>query len=93
MTKEELIKEVGIETGYSNEVITEILESITTTIGNTLISGEDVSIFRFGVFKTQIRKGRNIRNISTGKNQMSKDVRVIKFQPTRELKEAIKDFS
>ena len=93
MTKEELIREVGIETGYPNEAITEILESITTVIGNTLISGEDVSIFRFGIFKTQIRKGRNIRNIRTGEYQMSKDVRVVKFQPTRELKQALKEFS
>ena len=90
MTKEDLIKEVGIETGYSNEVVTDVLEAITTVIGNTLINGEDVSIFRFGVFKTQIRKGRKIMNVRTGKHQISKDVKVIKFQPTRELKEAVK---
>lgn len=90
MTREELIREVGIETGYSNETVTQVLESITTVIGNTLIKGENVSIFRFGIFKTQIRKGRNIVNINTGEKQRSKDVRIIKFQPTKELKEAVR---
>ena len=90
MTKDELIREVGIETGYSSDEITKILDSITTVIGNTLISGEDVSIFRFGIFRTQIRKGRNIVNVHTGEPFRTKDVKVIKFQPTKELKEAVR---
>ena len=90
MTKDELIKEVGLDTGYSNDIITSVLDSITTQIGNALINGDNVSIFRFGIFKTQIRKGRNIVNINSGKHQRTRDVRVIKFQPTKELKEAVR---
>ena len=90
MTKDELIREVGIETGYSNEVITKTLDAITTVIGNTLIAGEDVSIFRFGIFKIQVRKGRNIVNVHTGEHQTIRDMKVIKFQPTKELKEAVR---
>lgn len=90
MTKDELIREVGIETGYSHEVVNTILDSITTVIGNTLISGESVSIFRFGIFKTQLRKGRTICNVYTGELQKSRDTKVIKFQPTKELKEAVR---
>lgn len=90
MTKNDLIKEVGLDTGYSNEVVATILDSITTQIGNALINGDNVSIFRFGVFKTRIRKGRNIVNINSGKSQKTRDVRVISFRPTKELKEAVR---
>lgn len=90
MTKKDLIKEVGLETGYSKVIVSSVLDSITTQIGNALINGDDVSIFRFGIFKTQIRKGRNIVNVNSGEYQKSSDVRVIKFQPTKELKDAVK---
>lgn len=90
MNRTNLINEVEIDTGYSAEVIDEVLDSLTTIIGNSLILGEDVIIEEFGVFQSKLWRGRRICDINTGAISYSRDTRVIRFQPAKELKEALK---
>ena len=90
MNKKELLSEIEKETGYSQEVIDVVLESLTTTIGNALIDGEEVDISQFGIFKTKLWKSRRICNVNSGVSSFTHDTRVIRFQPARELKEALK---
>lgn len=90
MTKKELIKFVAIETGFSNDDISYILDSITTTIGNSLIEGEEVKITEFGTFKLKNYSPRNNINIATGEKRLTKRCHLIKFVPCLELKNAVK---
>lgn len=90
MTKKELIKFVAIETGFSNDDISHILDSITTAIGNSLIEGEEVKITEFGTFKLKKYSPRNNINIATGEKRLTKQCHLIKFVPCLELKNAVK---
>lgn len=90
MNKQELLNEVESKTGYELDVIDEILDSLTTVIGNSLIDGNDVEIEDFGIFQNKTWKGRNIKNVNSGKITKTQDSRVIRFQPTKELRDAIK---
>ena len=90
MTKKELIRFVAIETGFSNDEVSNVLDSITTTIGNSLIGGEEVKISEFGTFKIkEVASRRNI-NIATGEEQYTRESHVIKFLPCGELKNAVR---
>lgn len=85
----ELITMVSKETGINKKDVKLIIESMTTCIGNSLIDGEDVQLYRFGNFKIKDVKGRKICNVSTKKLSYSKDFKKIVFEPSTELKKAI----
>lgn len=90
MNLDELTMQVKKQTGYKKKDIKVIVDAITTCIGNSLIDGEAVHIYKFGTFKVKNIKGRQIRNISTGELTWANDYNKIIFEPTGELKEAIK---
>lgn len=89
MTRKELLLFVKRDTGYSIPEIAEILDSITTNIGNTLIDGEDVRIEEFGSFRVKDTPQRRICNVNTGEYQMTKPHKRIEFKPCKELHDAI----
>lgn len=90
MNLEELTNEVKNQTGYKKKDIKLIVDAITTCIGNSLIDGEDVHIYKFGTFKVKNIKGRQIRNVKTGELQWASDYNKIIFEPTGELKRAVR---
>lgn len=90
MNIEELTQKVKKETGFKKKDIRLILDTATTCIGNSLIDGEDVSIYKFGSFKIRHCAGRPVRSIKTGEITMAREYNKIVFEPTGELKEAIK---
>lgn len=87
---DELANLIKKETGYNKKDIKNIIDAMTTCIGNSLIDGEDVHIYKFGTFKLKHYDERKIRNITTGKVQIASGYNKIVFEPTRELKKAIK---
>lgn len=89
MNKSELIIYVKRDTGYDINVISDILDSITTNIGNALIDGDSVTISQFGSFKVKNMAQRRICNITTGEHQLTKPHKKIDFKPCKELKEII----
>lgn len=78
-----------MDTCIEEEAIEKILDSITTSIGNALILGEDVKITEFGTFKIKEVMPRRIKNVNTGEYQITDFRRKINFSPSRELKNAI----
>ncbi len=85
----ELVTRVSQDTGMSKKNVKLVIESMTTCIGNSLIDGEDVQLYRFGNFKIKDVKGRKICNVSTKKLSYSRDFKKIVFEPSGELKKAI----
>ena len=61
MNLEELTNEVKNQTGYKKKDIKLIVDAITTCIGNSLIDGEDVHIYKFGTFKVKKRHTASLR--------------------------------
>ena len=90
MNGKELIILVKRDTGFDEQEIKEILDSITTNIGNCLVNEEDVKITNFGTFKIKSRAARTIVNVATGEEMIARGGNYIKFNPCRELKDAVK---
>lgn len=90
MTGKELVLLVRRDTGLSEKVVKEVLDSITTNIGNCLINEESVRIKYFGTFEVKQRGFRRIINISTGEEDIAGGTNYIKFNPCKELKEAVR---
>ena len=67
-----------------------VLESITSTIKDSLARKEKVSIPGFGTFVTTERKARIGRNPRTGETITIKAAKVPKFTAGKTLKDAVK---
>ena len=89
MNLRELTTKIKEETGYSKKEIKEIIDAATTCIGNSLIDGEEVHIYKFGSFEIRHVGARNVCSIKTGKIINARDYNKIVFVPTGELKQAI----
>lgn len=90
MNTKELINRIVEETDYSSKEVSQIIDSMTTIIGNALIDEDDVKLTAFGTFKNQEWKSRRIWNVATGEYTNTKPTHRVVFVPSSELKEAVK---
>jgi len=58
MNKAELVEEVASQTGLTKRMCREAIDAITSTISDSLASGEKVTLVGFGSFKVRERKAR-----------------------------------
>ena len=62
MTKNDIIKEVSKETGFTNVEVELLLDSVINSIKISLSKGEKVDMRGFGSFLVKQRKARDARN-------------------------------
>lgn len=89
MTKADLIEEVtrnGAPTRRDSEVI---VETIFTSIVNSLRAGDKVEIRGFGSFRVRQREARMGRNPKTGAAVAVPARKVPYFKPSKELRDGI----
>lgn len=89
MNKAELVEKVASQTGLTKRACREAIDSITSTISDSLASGEKVTLVGFGSFKVRQRKARRGRNPQTGREIQIPAKEVPKFDPGKNLKEAV----
>ena len=89
MNKAELVEEVASQTGLTKRMCREAIDAITSTISDSLASGEKVTLVGFGSFKVRERKARRGRNPQTGKEIEIPAKEVPKFEPGKNLREAV----
>ncbi len=89
MNKAELIEEVAGQTGLTKRACRQTIDSITTAIADCLANGEKVTLVGFGSFKVRQRKARQGRNPQTGEKIQTPAKKVPKFEPGKNLKEAV----
>lgn len=89
MNKAELVGEVAGQAGLTKRVCRETIDAITSTITDSLARGEKVTLVGFGSFKVRKRKARRGRNPQTGKEIQIPAKDVPKFEPGKNLKEAV----
>ena len=89
MTKNDIIKEVSKETGFTNVEVELLLDSVINSIKISLSKGEKVDMRGFGSFLVKRREARNTRNPAT--NEILKlDTRYIpSFKVSKILKEYV----
>ena len=88
MNKEQLVNEVAQVLSTKKEARAAV-DSVFSTIKQTLQNDEQVTIIGFGTFKVDHRKARKGRNPQTGEELMIEAKKVPKFVPGKALKDAI----
>jgi len=89
MNKAELVEEVVSRTGLTKKAARETVDTITSAITDSLARGEKVTLVGFGSFKVRKRNSRRGRNPQTGKEIQIPAKDVPKFEPGKNLKEAV----
>ncbi len=89
MNKAELVEKVASQTGLTKKTCRETIDVVTSTITESLARGEKVTLVGFGTFKVRKRKARQGRNPQTGKEIQIPAKEVPKFEPGKNLKEAV----
>ena len=89
MTKPELVRELAEEFELPRRQIAEIVETILDKFTAVLKKGDKVQLTPFGQFKVRNRPARMARNPQTGEPVKVPAKRVMRFLPSRALKEAL----
>ena len=90
MTKRDLVVKIANETGIIQSDVANIVQRTLDSIAGELISGRDIELRNFGVFKINVRKSRKGRNPNKPEHEVEIPERtVVKFRAGKELKDAV----
>jgi integration host factor subunit alpha len=89
LTKENLIKTLYGNVGYSKAKSTTLIESLLEIIKKTLENGEDFIVSGFGKFCVRVKRERRGRNPATGEDATLRAGRIIIFRCSSVLREKI----
>jgi len=89
LTKDSIINEIYNQCGLSKTKSVEAVEFLLETIKQTLESGEDVLITKFGKFCVNEKNERKGRNPQTGEDLPLRARRVVTFRCSTVLREKI----
>lgn len=91
MNKQGLVEVVHGKIGGTKTQAEEVVETLISTITESLTKGEDVSVAGLGIFSTKERKARQARNPRTGEAISVPAMKVPKFKPAKGLKDAVRN--
>ena len=91
MTHKELVETIADLNDITNGEAKTLIESMFDTIQEVLEEGEEISINKFGKFKTVDRAARKGRNPATGKSINIAATRGVSFKASSVLKKAVKE--
>jgi DNA-binding protein HU-beta len=80
MNKADLVNEISSRTGLTKSKSSEVIDSITESIQDSLTRGEKVTLVGFGTFDTITRKARKGRNPKTGEELNIPEKRAARFK-------------
>jgi len=89
VTRKELAASVTDKLGISHRHASEIVDTLFSTLKNTLISGESIKLVNFGSFVVHEKLPRRGRNPQTGESMMITKRQMITFRPSRQLREGL----
>lgn len=90
MNKADIINKVHEELDITKADAERAVETVLSSIVDTLRAGQEVSIAGLGIFSTKMRDARTARNPRTGESIEVPAMRVPKFRAAKALKEAVK---
>lgn len=90
MNKADIINKVHEELGITKSDAEKAVETVLSSIVETLVSGQEVSIAGLGIFSAKMRNKRTARNPRTGEAIEVPAMRVPKFRAAKALKDAVK---
>jgi len=90
MNKADIINKVHEELGITKTDTEQAVETVLSSVVDTLVAGQEVSIAGLGIFSAKMRKARTARNPRTGESIEVPAMRVPKFRAAKALKDAVK---
>ena len=93
MNKKDLIDFITEETGLMRKDSKAALEATVKAIHMALVKGVKAQIAELGTFDLNRRQARTGRNPQTGEKVKIKAKTVVKFRPSKMLKNLVKDVS
>ncbi len=91
LTRQGLAQAVNEQIGLSQNDASDLVDNFFSCIKNSLLTGEDVKIVNFGVFKVKDKASRRGRNPQTGESMEISKRRMITFGPSKILREKVND--
>ena len=88
MNKQDLIKHLAAHADVTNKQAEAVLNALTTTVLDTVRSGNDLAITVLGKFGSAQRAAKTGRNPKTGETIQIAAKRAPKFSPAKALKDA-----
>ena len=89
MNKGDLINKIAEDANLTKSQAADAVNTILSSIGETLKEGDKVSLVGFGTFSISHREARTGRNPQTGKAIQIPSKNVVKFKPGKELSESV----
>jgi DNA-binding protein HU-beta len=90
MNKADIINKVHEELGITKADAERAVETMMSSIVDSLSAGKEVSIAGLGIFSAKMRNKRTARNPRTGETIEVPAMRVPKFRAAKALKDAVK---
>ena len=91
VTRKELATSVNDKLGISHRNASEIVDTVFSTLKNTLISGESIKLVQFGSFNVREKSPRRGRNPQTGESMTITKRQMINFRPSKQLRERLNE--
>jgi DNA-binding protein HU-beta len=88
MNKAQLIDSIALKADINKKQASAALDALTSTISQTLASGDDVALVGFGTFKVSDRAARTGRNPQTGAVIQISAARVPGWKAGKAIKDA-----
>ncbi len=89
MNKGDLINKIAEDANLTKVQASDALNTVLSTVSDTLKDGKKVTLVGFGTFSVNERKARVGRNPQTGAEIQIAAKNVVKFKPGKELAEAV----
>ncbi len=89
LNKTDIIEEISSKNGFSKKKSREAVETLLKIIKDSLSSGEDVLISRFGKFCVKQKTKRRGRNPATGGDMMLRSRKVVTFRYSENLRDQV----
>ena len=89
MNKQDLVKLVSEKAGISKKAAGQAQKAVIEAFSSALEKGDSISLVGFGSFKVMERAAREGRNPSTGEKMQIPASKVVKFTPSKVLKERV----
>ncbi len=92
MNKAELFETISQKTGVAKKDVEAVIESMLTTITETLKAGGEVTFTGFGAFMAKVRAARlGVNPLKPTEKIQMPEITVAKFKAGKALKDALKN--
>ena len=89
MTKEQMVTTMANAAGITKKQAATALDAFCTAVGDTMRSGDKLTLTGFGTFSVEERKARQGRNPRTNEPLTIPACKMVKFHPGKQLKDAL----